>query len=135
MISSKNLRLNNFVLYDGKCETISAIYQYYVKFWEKDKECRVDKLIPIDLSDKILELCGFVKSEKSEVWIKLINYLDSETYQTTLQKVDDGTISICRSGIKVTDTYCKHLHELQNLYFVLLNKELEIDIDELDKLI
>ena len=77
-------------------------------------------LEPIELTEEILLKCGFEKREDGDY---------------NLFKYSEVDIVICSDfsswkcdGINFSVNYIKYLHQLQNLYFALTNKELEINL-------
>ena len=50
------------------------------------------------------------------------DYADSD-YPCTLQRTGDG-MQVCRSGIGAKTAIMEHVHQLQNLYFSLVGREL-----------
>lgn len=82
-----------------------------------------DKLDPIHLTEEIILKCGFEKREMTEDGIiyGLLN--------TTIiyGKTTDGDYAFFLNKY-CNDVHLKHLHQLQNLYFALVGKELEVKL-------
>jgi hypothetical protein len=93
----------SFYLLKDKNETFNQFSQY---------------IKPIPLTEEILLKCGFVKGFDNF-------YRKNKSYMIEICFFDKGILvtnqSVCLSGIK-------HLHQLQNLYFALTCKELEINL-------
>ena len=130
MIKPNELRIGNYVYEKYWCNDkrnyileqlkIESIFKsHIVDHLDNAYECNY--IIPIPLTEKILLKCGFVldilNNGDSPVWLNDNNfYINSKTFQP-----EDGGFYICRYEIK-------YLHQLQNLYFVLTQKELEIQL-------
>lgn len=84
--------------------------------------CKWDEIEPIWLHSLWFPRFGFERGHNSNVWILTIDYADS-AYPCTLQRTGDG-IQICRSGIGAKTAILEHVHQLQNLYFSLVGREL-----------
>ena len=117
MIKETELRIGNILLLDNT-KIIRLL-------WVKNNKCCVmqvgviypsaivdiERLQPIELTEEILLKCGFKKGfEGGTLW-----YLDN-FFVASLD-------FIYWSDIKI-----KHLHQLQNIYFALSKKELEINM-------
>lgn len=118
MIHEKELRIGNWVNFipDNGDFIVSSI----------DASNRLSKTInglcpddikPIPLTDKILLKCGFeINKTHCTKWINDIN-----TFIISERK--NKTWFLCDTDV---NTSFKYLHQLQNLYFALTQKELEI---------
>lgn len=84
--------------------------------------CDWDEIEPIYLFGVWMPRLGFERKLNSRVWQLPIDYMDSD-YPCTLQRTGDG-VQICRSGIGAKTAILEHVHQLQNLYFSLVGKEL-----------
>lgn len=149
IISANELRIGNWLMNNNwhyfQVESIheggALNYSWGDWFYEANEY----KGIP--LSPEILEKCGFVKDANVDGY-KLSNCLDSETVQTFtfhdyafINGEIDGAFTI-RTIYKSSNTgedneenchyvlqhYLIYLHQLQNLYFALTGKELEIKL-------
>ena len=82
--------------------------------------------VPID--EKILLQCGFYKennyTSNDNVFVKEIHF---PSFFTIVE--EEKGYKLCDADIYTNIIY---LHELQNLYYVLTKKELEINIDTLE---
>ena len=117
-MKSNELRVGNWVNYWGdniKFDEIdlSDLFNPSIDIYETDLE-------PIELTEEILLKCGFEKREDGDY---------------NLFKYSEVDIVICSDfsswkcdGINFSVNYIKYLHQLQNLYFALTNKELEINL-------
>ena len=132
-MDAKELRIGNYVnreLYSPKSPTDTEIIQVasinsLLNIYLCDNECIgcLDELKGIPLTEEILLKCGFKLAEhSSEMYIlKLVGemYL---WYDISIDTISIDVYSSCQF-LKT-----KNLHELQNLYFALNNKELEIKL-------
>ena len=133
MIDPKELRLENLLWLPGinRFVKVSAIFKTHFRCQDFDgisfdESIRVNYQ-PVELTPDILEAAGF----------------DSENYMF-IKDVFDSRIAICydygdrQCGVGFSQrhmfwTNCKHLHQLQNLYWCLCGQELQIDITKLNK--
>jgi hypothetical protein len=113
MIKANELRLGNWVKGNG---------YYKIEFIDH----QTDGYEPIPLTPEILEKCGFEKSK---------GYIDFnlEITNNHLLNYSDEELSVFvnsqnEHGYEAFITPCKHLHQLQNLYFALTGSELEINL-------
>ena len=81
-----------------------------------------EQFSPVELTPDILEAAGFTNG------IKTIetSFLETEFYVDLM----DGDAGFNKHGLWFP---CKHLHQLQNLYWCLCGDELQIDITKLNK--
>ncbi|KGE14598.1 hypothetical protein [Sphingobacterium deserti] len=121
MIQANDLRIGNFVhsVEIGNEVIINSISDEGITF----KNCvtfdypTFEDITPIPLTEEILFKCGFFYD------------IDSDTY-----KISDCTLQIDMSDFEIPDAivfgeslrYVRHLHQLQNLFFALTGKELEV---------
>ena len=132
MIRSSELRVGSWVDYLGTYyrlneEDLSDLFNPDIDMYGTDFE-------PIELTEKILLKCGFIKREFDYIlpildygyvmkhldwrgdWSLGIEYFDSNSEK------DDGVVySFNGLGLK-------YLHQLQNFYLSLVSKELEIEL-------
>jgi len=84
----------------------------------------LQKLIPILLTEEVLLKCGFEKF----IWVT----------ESTVYKQDDFNCRLDEDGVQVFGANfnnlkpLKYLHELQNLYFDLTGKELQVEFEGAD---
>lgn len=142
MMKEQELRIGNWVKRQGLYKIVDAKYLYNLQPYYSD---------PIILTSEVLEWCGFTKGKVKGV-SRLVDCLDDVdhndkkrwTYYWDLKvpkndHVQDlSTFNLVQFG-KGADILWSHqwlrvkvkyLHQLQNLYFSLTGKELEIKITE-----
>lgn len=134
MIQVNELRISNLVDYNGMYLSVSEIYtpkpRKPVRF--DGVECvelhcggfitaTMDDIKPIPLTEEILLKCGFAKSSDGEhFFIGHYGFClvhDGQDYCMKPVIIDPMVIA-----------YCRYLHQLQNLYFALTGKELEVNL-------
>ena len=125
MIKSDELRLWNFVFdkKQNKIDVIDAIEENRVSLlYSKFPYTPINLIEPVELTPDILEAAGFTNG------IKTIetSFLETEFYVDLM----DGDAGFNKHGLWFP---CKHLHQLQNLYWCLCGQELQIDITKLNK--
>lgn len=81
----------------------------------------INDIEPIPLTPKILKKCGFVKHGERHMAIKHVIGFHIADMQC---QIFDGE---CFSSLTYIESV-KYLHQLQNLYFALTNKELNITL-------
>lgn len=110
MIKANELRIGNWVY------SKSHNWNYKVILLEYDKELNAK---PIPLTEEILIKCGFVKV--------LGNY-EMENFRFYLTKpANYNGMLFCEANNVITDKI-QYLHQLQNMYQLLTNEELTIQL-------
>lgn len=113
--------LGNYIkLLNGIIKKVEIITGVAVGYWNnknKDYFYQLNKSIhPIPITKEILEKCGFkLSSEKGDYVNEEIIFVYKEDNNWYL---DTGI-----GGIK-----CNYLHQLQNAYFILTEKQLEVNL-------
>lgn len=121
----KHVRIgNSLLLYDEVVKVTEIGFKdddFYMRVDGKNNGYYIDQFEPIELSEDTLLNNGFIK--RGVFWFDL--YLDQIT-KLTLSWHPDGRIDFEMSINKICFdiSHIKHLHQLQNLYFTLTNKEL-----------
>ena len=120
-MEAKELRIGNYFKFGELIHTckpcdILNIYQSEIA------KTSCDEYNPIELTPEILEKCGFIKIKS--------NYELAECFDYMLQPI---IIDMANNSIKINGVYQnvvvpEYLHQLQNLYFDLTGKELEINL-------
>lgn len=125
MIPSNELRIGNYVLYEGNLERLAMISNKtssvdVEKNEDKEKgEIRFSDIQPVLLTDDILQQCNFVYHDYFKFW-QLVNGKEENRSEMDIDR-DYNIIDFMRRPLvkKVTS-----LHQLQNIYFMLKGKEL-----------
>lgn len=114
------LRLGNYLLgYDNNYFTWD--YGHYDLC---SKGIDADELgMPIELTEEILLKCGFAEFYKSDFSVKL-ECIKNPIFEFVRRNHKDWNLRIKGE----THKHIKYLHQLQNLYFSLTGKELEIEL-------
>lgn len=131
MIDIKELRIGNWVYENhlGKKDTVASIYSNgYVQLNVMRSSSNLDYISPISLTPEILEKCGFVKLSYNRGNAKT-TYIYGGAFEICFASNNHITTYICATNseydIKVN---CKYLHQLQNIFYDLTGKELEINL-------
>lgn len=127
MINVRELRVGNLVLikdgteYENFIWVVSSVSEQGVQL-----KCEIglaspeiENVYPIELTDAILLKCGF-KSGKLEHG-DLYFYWNSQT-------VSYGVLADNLNDILIDNSSIKYLHQLQNIYYALTGKELEVKL-------
>jgi hypothetical protein len=126
MIKDNELRIGNLVSHvdTDSALIIREILEHTVSCNDADGLITNNKLLyihinPIPLTPEILEQCEFKRDSLG--WYNTKNYF--KLYQPTLE----SRILPCYFENIVSDIPVKYLHQLQNLYFALIGKELNYE--------
>ncbi|MDR2004870.1 MAG: hypothetical protein LBQ74_17755, partial [Prevotella sp.] len=77
---------------------------------------------PVPLTEDILSKAGFVLDAKGNIY-------RSESCNFEIKKGDDDYYITCNGGeIHISSVLISSLHQLQNIYFELTGKELDIEL-------
>jgi hypothetical protein len=135
MIDPKSLRKGNWVEHNGKKRMIDEIGKFGIDLYgdfdgEVHADILFDELEGIDLSPEILidfgfeEVPGPITNAGSKLELLRYNYrktVKKDDNEWVLESLFTGGWAL--NGVKLlTDPW--HVHELQNLYYVLMNEEL-----------
>lgn len=125
-MKSNELRVGNHLFKYGEVVKIVEIgikhkgdTNYYLRSENDNCGYWIDQFNPIPLTEEILLKCCF---EKTIVNTMIKAWLNFSFYLTIR---DDGELFYEWKGGNIQ---VKYLHQLQNLYFALTNKELEINL-------
>jgi hypothetical protein len=114
----QELRIGNWFYYSGGWLQPDGEFQWNESYWLKLLECRIDleHIHPIPLTTEWLEKFGFKGT---------IGQSNPFCGYNSVLFIDDNSnveIYYCNTLLRVI----QYVHQLQNLYFALLGKELEI---------
>lgn len=126
MINPKELRIGNLVMYEGDVYTLVGVNKHNVLLSNaRHKIPRMeDSCTPIPLTKDILLKCGFNQYELN------IGALDLYICPKTDNKYsNEGKCLLFFNSMPIYTIPCESVHQLQNLYFAIVGKELEITID------
>lgn len=99
------------------------------RFTKEEYECTMNEVTPIPITEELLEKCGFERNNDTPPYILDLDkgrrvYMFKITYGWILQYV--------RYGVGYDETVSKNIvmfvHQLQNAYYLVTGKELEIKI-------
>lgn len=125
MIKSNELRIGNIINYIGGENVLVYTITEAVEI-EAVSNNRLYE--PIPLTPGILEKAGFEQIKKIADLLTIVTGpLQTELIETETTYTVKGYQSW---GMKLiaTDTYIKHIHQLQNLYFALTGDELNVNL-------
>lgn len=131
-MKAQELRIGNWYDHNGEYKQASA--NTILDVWESDRIwCK-----PIELTPEILLACGFKNDylEHYSLWVGKPYEAGTKVFSIDLSK-HTLQFTIGTGGENVNyvflPTPIKYLHQLQNLYWCLCGKELEIDLTKLKK--
>lgn len=132
MIPVNELRLGNFVNlssgYIAGNQKVYSIGKDGINRWSDmgaSGECKPEDIDPIPITPEILEKCGFKKTSEFHPEGPIYSFGEHNRvdvcylYKFVDYKQNTGRVRIFNMG---------YLHQLQNLYFVLTGKELEVKL-------
>lgn len=128
MIQSNELRRMNWVQYAGTADTVKCI-DFNMVHLTQSSSLEYRDLEPIALTVELLEKIGFVKDEDAGNW-----HCSEHTIYSCMGEsvgVKDDYIGWYFSAQDDFYSYFKKLdslHQLQNLFFAITGKELEITL-------
>jgi len=131
-MNAKELRIGNWVNKNGYFRQILGVHSNSVIIMNtppltltKSMDIHINKIEPIPLTEEILLKCGF-KDIYNKMWLILEGSPNIEINKSTFQVSVWETINDETEGIYLNNI--KYLHQLQNLYFALTGKELNITL-------
>lgn len=127
MIDAKDLKIGNWI-FDAECEPhyfqVEEIRKYVgTQLWAfyRKGSIKAKEVMPIELTPELLIKCGFKKT--------------ADGYRLDLEDCyligDDEEVWQAREFADIEYTFTvgkKYLHQLQNLYYEICGKELEISL-------
>ena len=138
MIQPQELRLGNYVLYNGMICVVSSIIEptptkdrfnnkYVISLWNNGSfNATIDEIEPIVITEEILFKCGFLKDE-NEIYhidifthyLELMNSMECY-YPIYIQKAQMSSENEQRIGLNNLE----FVNQLQNLFYSLTGEEL-----------
>lgn len=138
----QELRIGSAVMcecrWEYKPHTVKSIWYndeeklYYVEL-DNGFQCNVGGISPITITDELLEKNGFELTDKPIVKTDLRiqqHFVYRKTIDNVIIDVDHVQVFVSQTGtaniVNIRDL--KHIHQLQNSYYLLTGKELEITL-------
>lgn len=122
MIKNNEIRVGNWLEWNKKPFKVCAIFRNVTEneLWAKDN----NELYPIPLTEEILLKCGWGKGEYDS------EYIDNVSLKQEVlgYNVNNKMLYIETNADVIEINHIHYLHQLQNLYFALTGKELEINL-------
>lgn len=123
----QELRIGNLVCYNGEVAKVKQITKHKIGYHTKPYEmgmnyARLCEIEPIPITEELLTKSGFVKRIYSD---KI--FAHGEGMLSTVYFIESTMIDIRTEDNNAT-ILCKHLHQLQNAYYLVTGKELEIKV-------
>jgi len=130
---ANELKLGNYVLHNGNYAYVTQLFTNKVELCafrngeEKLLQCTYEELEPIPLTVEVLEKCDLEKHER----FHYSNVYHSARSNFTINQMRDSmeisfSVNSDPAIIGVGDVM---LHQLQNLYFILHNEELGVQLN------
>ena len=131
MINASELRLGNYILHklNGKINMVPCNFSHF-EFLQKGD---VTDFYPVVLKPELLEKCGFIENKnypllpQAREFILVLPVIGSSKNELYGYVKNNGECFVRASvnGTVASNNFF-HLHQLQNLFFALTGKELEI---------
>jgi hypothetical protein len=109
------IRINNVILYNGELLTVHS-YDFANLDWSKAEG--------IGLTGEILEKCGF---EKVSTYYKHMQDKGEANFRLAFRG-ESLHISVGDDKVGVALVIIKHLHQLQNFFFILTGEEIQVNL-------
>lgn len=131
-MESNELRKGNLVKWDGKIAAVSQILWDRVEVEVKTEsaptyhECSYDEIEPIPVTKEILEQCDLIKHRR----FYYANVYYSKTGKFIINQLRDNieiSFAVNSTPGIISDKKLS-LHQLQNMYFAMLQQELVINL-------
>ena len=123
VLKLNEIRLGNKILHEGKIYTVDAKMMY--AFFTGKTDYDIDNFEAIPLTEEWLLKLGFKKNAEYKYFVKEIRPSKEFILDFSTQS---NNWFLCDTDV---DTNIKYVHQLQNLYFALTEKELELKVDAL----
>lgn len=141
MIDAKELRIGNFVLLDDGVWEIISIDSYGIyDIYHADSGRRIERfnseIEPIPLTEGLLLKCGFKKTgdfafeykdDADLIFDAPNDWENTGDYPVGISSIDPGYPAMYIPHGEVI-IRCLYLHDLQNKFFAITGKELEVDL-------
>lgn len=130
-MNANELKYNNYVYECYWCNEIGEFKKHIIQIRDVleshvvdffDNAYNYDDIKPIRLTEEILLKCGFEYETKDWLYLKYIKF-NFNTDRSVNMSIVYVNINNRDMGLEI-----EYLHELQNLYFALTQKELEINL-------
>lgn len=123
MIDAKELRIGNYIQLRNKFVMAGGIPNIHKLLIPGEQYAvEVEEFVPIPLTEDLLLKCGFKK----------INHISGYSFFSMERKKSGVNIDIYEAystiGGNTSVPHIQFLHQLQNLYFALTGKELEVTL-------
>jgi hypothetical protein len=132
MIPCNELRIGNYVLVENNRQRISVISPQSIhstlssfateeKYTVSDTAYSLESILPVPLTDEVLQQCNFVYHDYFKFW-----QLIAGTGENRSEMDIDGDYNIIDFMRRPVVKKVGSLHQLQNIYFMLKGKELNV---------
>lgn len=129
-MKSNEIRIGNYYLQDGEYRKVDA--NTILNTMQQESANKCSKITSIPITKEILEKCGFeINNNQAKTiiddWLYVMIDIDKEVKITISTNINDFTEGL-HPVISILHLPIAFLHELQNLYFVLTRRELEVKL-------
>lgn len=126
MIHTNELMLGNWVEHNGTPHRVLKLSPYFAYLNGEVGDTNFASINGIPITEELLEKCGYAKTESGTH----NDYYGSERDETfVILEHKYQTFVLIKTGTNGgTIAHIRFLHELQNAYFMLTNKHLEVKL-------
>ena len=132
MINVQEFRIGNYVEVNGNLTMVTAIGLMTIIVASKSPDPELSDVKPIPLTPELLKKCGFkrmeLNGESSYQGNEKLNFGNPVLWLNTYSKLktNGGHLYLFTDdGFRIP---CRYIHQLQNIYFALTQKELPLAI-------
>lgn len=140
-MKANELRIGNYVNIEGDVVKVKEIYEKSIHYANGEYEsfATEDFIQPIELTEEILLKIGFKKDERMSSILYYLGYEINEDEYIRVRYViyNSNALPLLRitsptpiilESCELTKRGVRYLHELQNVYYLLTNEELEVEL-------
>jgi hypothetical protein len=133
MINENELRLGNYILQkiNTRIVPVKCSHQHF----ELSKNGNAKDIFPVTLKAEILEKCGFAENKKYPLLPDAREFIlalpvignASNEIRAYIKNNKECFARVTLNNLPVSNNFY-HLHQLQNVYFALINEELNVNM-------
>ena len=123
MIPAFDLRIGNWITVSGEMYQVSAVSEMKVQLKGNGGENNLEELHPIAITRELIEKAGFKKRERTDLFDKIpLEGFTYHLYSHHIMLFHGPNNTLCHW----LNTKIVFLHQLQNFYYYLTGREIEV---------
>lgn len=131
-MKANNLRIGNWIKYEDKLVQVVQLSSLMILCQRDENQflvnCAPKSFQPIELTEKLLYKIGFCFGGVSGYGKHYVKTNGNDTLWCKIYENGDMSLT-CNNNANLIQLHkVKFLHQLQNAYFLLTNKELEVEL-------